>query len=155
MQLQPPLREYCNLETFNASCPRINDVIIIHRARYGRMKLGRCVTRNLGYVGCEADVLQILDARCSGKRRCEISIPDAHLHATRACPDDTTSYLEVSYSCLQGEFVYSRQRYGLGCLLPTSVGTLLWFFVDECTVNFASWPPIQVQSESALPKRGH
>lgn len=97
-----PIREYCNMETFNASCPRPNDVIVVRRARYGRMQIGRCVKRNLGYVGCSADVLAILDARCSGRRRCELALPDTELHATHACPEDTTPYLEVAYECLQG-----------------------------------------------------
>ena len=35
-------------------------------ARYGRMRLGRCVKNDLGYVGCFSDVIQILDSKCSG-----------------------------------------------------------------------------------------
>ena len=37
-------------------------------ARYGRMRLGRCVKNDLGYVGCFSDVIQILDSKCSGIR---------------------------------------------------------------------------------------
>ena len=39
---------------------------------------------DLGYVGCQRDVLGIVDRRCSGLRVCEIRIPDAELEGTRA-----------------------------------------------------------------------
>jgi len=35
-------KEYCQFESFNATCP-INEVILIDEARYGRLQLGRCV----------------------------------------------------------------------------------------------------------------
>ena len=91
------------METFNASCVGSNEVILIQRARYGRMRIGRCVKRNLGYIGCAVDVLTTLDARCSGRRRCEFGIPDPTLYETQPCPSDTTPYLEVAYECLPGE----------------------------------------------------
>jgi len=77
-------------------------VILIRRARYGRMQLGRCVQRNLGYIGCSADVRPLIDARCSARRQCNFSLPDSQLYATRPCPVDTTPYLEVAYDCLRG-----------------------------------------------------
>ena len=46
--------EFC-WETFNATCTD-NEVILLKTARYGRMRLGRCLTRDY-YVGCSADVL--------------------------------------------------------------------------------------------------
>jgi hypothetical protein len=123
----PPTREYCNMETFNASCPRANDVVVIRSARYGRMQLGRCVKRNLGYVGCTADVFAVLDSRCSGKRRCEFPIPDPELHATHACPEDTTPYLEVAYECLQGRYKLSYAKGGVAinhlCNTPPKYGS--------------------------------
>ncbi len=50
------------MEQFNVSCGA-DEVIVMDTAKYGRMKLGRCVRRNLGYVGCGLDVLPYMD-RC-------------------------------------------------------------------------------------------
>ena len=36
------VREFCQLETFSASCAS-DEVILMQYARYGRMRLGRCV----------------------------------------------------------------------------------------------------------------
>ena len=59
------LQDYCPWESFNAKCQK-NEVIVMEVARYGRMRLGRCVKNDLGYVGCFSDVIQILDSKCSG-----------------------------------------------------------------------------------------
>ena len=56
--------DYCQMETFKANCAE-NEIIMMKSARYGRMRLGRCLTRNY-YVGCSADVLPHLDTLCSG-----------------------------------------------------------------------------------------
>ena len=96
-------QEFCHLETFNASCPH-NTVIVMQSARYGRMKVGRCVKRNLGYVGCAVDVTRYIDAHCSGRQACSLSIIDLAKTEMRPCPDDVTSYLEASYQCLPGKW---------------------------------------------------
>ena len=60
--------EYCNGEDFEPRCHG-SDVIMMLSARYGRMKIGRCVKREPGfepmlqdprYLGCYTDVLQTL-----------------------------------------------------------------------------------------------
>ena len=71
-------------------------------ARYGRMSLGRCVKRDLGYLGCAVDVLDLLDSRCSGHSSCSMKIIDDALYQKHPCPDDFTAYLEASYSCIKG-----------------------------------------------------
>ena len=53
--------EFCQWETFNATCPE-GEVIVMRTARYGRMKLGKCLTTDY-FVGCSADVLTHVDAR--------------------------------------------------------------------------------------------
>lgn len=72
-------------------------------ARYGRMRLGRCVKNDLGYVGCFTDVLDLVDSRCSGKSQCEFQIPDPELDKLQPCLEDLKSYLEASYRCVKGE----------------------------------------------------
>ena len=94
-------QEFCHLETFNASCPH-DTVIVMQSARYGRMKVGNCVKRNLGYVGCAVDVIRYMDAHCSGRSSCRVSIVDLAKTEMKPCPEDVTSYLEASYQCLPG-----------------------------------------------------
>ncbi len=56
------VRDYCQFESFNASCPS-DSVVVMETAQYGRMRFGRCVDRDYGYVGCSANVLQQADTR--------------------------------------------------------------------------------------------
>lgn len=72
-------------------------------ARYGRMQLGRCVEVDLGYVGCSTNVMALADSRCSGRKTCEIRVPDADLESTRPCFKELKTFLEASYTCVEGE----------------------------------------------------
>ena len=47
---------YCHMETFHAQCHE-DEVIMITHARYGRMNVGRCITRDYGK---SFEVLKIL-----------------------------------------------------------------------------------------------
>ena len=96
------LTEYCQWEKFNASCPGADDVILMLSGRYGRMRFGRCMREDHGSVGCSADVLPYLDRQCSGRRHCQLPVPDAVLHAMHRCPKEIMSYLEASYVCITG-----------------------------------------------------
>ena len=40
--------------------------------------------------------------RCSGRRECDIRIPDAELDATKPCFKELKTYLDVSYLCVPG-----------------------------------------------------
>ena len=71
-------------------------------ARYGRMRLGRCVRKDLGYIGCYTDVLHLADRRCSGRHECEIRIPDPQFDTTRPCLEELKTYFESSYVCQKG-----------------------------------------------------
>jgi len=94
--------EYCQWETFEASCPHGDQVVLIMSARYGRMNFSRCVREDHGNIGCAADVISHLDRICSGRRWCQLTIPDSTLHAAHPCPRELMPYLEVSYSCVTG-----------------------------------------------------
>ena len=108
----PEVREYCEWETFNASCSSStkgdviatheDHVIVIRNARYGRMHVGRCVTQSYGNIGCGADVTAELSRACSGRVRCSVAV--ISLYGRRSCPKDFTSYLEASYECIRGAF---------------------------------------------------
>ena len=95
--------EYCETEVFRAACGE-GEVLLLTRARYGRMRLGRCVEFDLGYIDCYTDVLTLLDRRCSGRRSCEVRIPDAEFEATGPCLKELKTYLEVGYHCVRGYY---------------------------------------------------
>ena len=94
------LQEYCQWESFHASCPS-GEVIDIESAHYGRMQLGRCLTTDY-YIGCSADVLLQVQQRCSGKQNCVIDIPDPELFSLQPCRKDLQAYFAASYSCVKG-----------------------------------------------------
>ena len=71
-------------------------------ARFGRMKIGRCIKVDLGYTGCGADVLDIFDNHCTGKQDCEILAGDKDMGATSTCIQGLMQYLEASYTCQKG-----------------------------------------------------
>lgn len=93
--------EYCELDTFSAQCSDPSQVVVIRSAHFGRMRLGRCLTVNNGNLGCQLDVLAQLEARCSGRRRCDVPV-SAIDHATLACTREVRGYLEASYICVKG-----------------------------------------------------
>ena len=47
------VNDYCIAESFKASWLK-SEVVMMQHAFYGRMKLGRCITTDLGYLGCKA-----------------------------------------------------------------------------------------------------
>ena len=89
------------METFTARCP-YSQKIIITKASYGHLRIGRCIAIDLGHFGCSANVENILDKRCAGKQRCEISMPDEEIGATNPCVKGLATYLEASYACIPG-----------------------------------------------------
>ena len=102
------LQEYCSMETFRPRCWK-NEVVVIQQAIYGRRRVGKCLGseeankfQDPSYFGCSANVLDIVDAKCSGRKECEISIPDPDLDGTTPCLHGLKMFLEVSYTCVEG-----------------------------------------------------
>ena len=95
--------EICPWDTFNTSCSE-GEVVLVQHALYGRMELGRCLTRDFGFLGCSVDVLTYVEHLCSGRPACSLSLPDKVLDTlpSRPCPADLGAYLELSYTCVQG-----------------------------------------------------
>lgn len=98
---EPRAHDYCKHETFEAHCIQ-DEVILMSSAVNGRMRYGRCIEKDYGYVGCQTDVLHLADQRCSGRRSCRIPIPDKTFDEVTPCPKDLTSYLSASYTCVKG-----------------------------------------------------
>jgi len=100
------LREYCRWETFSASCP-LDEVIVVRSALYGRMRSGRCLATagdSGSHVGCKADVIRQADRLCSGRRTCDVQLPEPTFDVVQtSCPRGLSVYLEVIYECLPGK----------------------------------------------------
>ena len=101
--------EYCQLQTFEPRCWK-NEVIVIEKAIYGRHKIGKCISeqeasfsQESNFFGCYADVHDIVNSKCSGRKQCQIRVPDADLEITRTCLPGLQMFLEVSYKCLEGK----------------------------------------------------
>jgi len=114
--------EVCQWKTFEPSCPP-ETVVLVVNASYGRRVshllhqrpqaswdsstqvetvVERCIKNAYG-ADCLADVKTYTASRCSGRRRCTVSLPDAELNRSpHGCPTDLTANLEVSYRCLPG-----------------------------------------------------
>ena len=90
--------DHCLNEAFNASCPD-GKVVLITEARFGRMRPGRCIGGAFN-VGCYKDIKRHLDALCTTRSRCDVSVRDlVDLHP---CQRDFVSYLEAAYVCVEG-----------------------------------------------------
>ena len=98
--LSTDMKDYCQGDTFQALCS-YDEVIEMQRAVYGRMELGHCVELDMGYIGCNASVLDLADDRCSGRRMCDITVPDLTFESTKPCLE-LKSYLRASYTCIKG-----------------------------------------------------
>jgi len=102
-------QEYCQMETFEPRCWK-NEVIVIEKAIYGRHKIGKCISeqeairnQESDFFGCYADVCDIVNIKCSGRKQCQIRVPDVDLERTRTCLSGLQMFLEVSYKCLEGK----------------------------------------------------
>ena len=57
-----------------------------------------------GYIGCNTDVMSIVDASCSGRQRCEFDVLSNLVEQDNLtpCPEGLNMYLEAGYTCAQG-----------------------------------------------------
>ena len=87
-------------EEVTLTCPE-HEIILVKSATYGRMQLGRCISREFE-MGCKVDVTSVLEGLCSGRHHCQTSVRELILIA-QPCPQDFTSYLEVTFICMPGK----------------------------------------------------
>jgi len=107
-----PVEEYCTGETFRPRCAGgKSDVIVVLSAQYGRRRFGRCLKKQAGrvsgmddpmFLGCSADVKDIIDRHCSGRSECDVRINDQNFEAVKPCYDDLKMHLEASFTCVRG-----------------------------------------------------
>ena len=71
-------------------------------ALYGRMNNGRCLPSDKRNLGCQADVLNVLDDSCSGKESCEVLVIDQRITSKNGCLKGYQTYLEAEHTCVKG-----------------------------------------------------
>ena len=95
-----PMEEYCEWDTYDPKCNG-DEVVLVEEATYGRMRTGTCIKDNRD-IGCSYDVTNIAHWKCSGRRSCQITVPDRDLDATQPC-GEMKNYLQISNTCIQGK----------------------------------------------------
>ena len=79
-------------------------------ARYGRMRRGDCVTSQRE-LNCYNDELQYMHGLCSGRERCQLTVPDPRMQGRYPCKDrELHSYLEAAYRCQEGTYLENAYR---------------------------------------------
>ena len=53
-----------------------------------------------GYIGCYISVIDLFTKWCSGRRSCDVPVPNTEL--PNVCGEELKSYLEISYKCVPG-----------------------------------------------------
>ena len=92
----------CISEQLDIKC-QSGEVIFLDTAQYGRMDTGKCLAPKSQNMGCENDVLHLVDHLCSGLLSCKFS-PYQELQKTKmSWCGDLISYFRVGYSCTQGK----------------------------------------------------
>lgn len=99
--------DYCQRESFNASCPD-GHVVIMTEALYGRMHVGRCV--NDMHIGCRANVREFMDRLCSGRQSCSVPVRKLMDYA-QPCDEDYTSFLSTRYKCIKGTIYITANKH--------------------------------------------
>ena len=74
-----------------------------------------------------SDVLELADKKCSGRRECEILVPNSDFDETKPCYKELKVYLEASYTCVKGEHVASNLCISLFSIDPH----FLWLLLDQ------------------------
>ena len=119
----------CSNNYFTPVCNNTQSVLLIQTALYGRMQPGLCRGVSGGLLGCSADVRVFMDEQCSGRTSCNVDADILMDHVNQvewptACSPDHVAYLEVTYTCLQGETIWPNSQIG------TEMCTFLFWMVD-------------------------
>ena len=100
--------DLCQYETFQPVCQN-GEVIVIESAKYGRMDIGKCVeldekhSDDPSWIGCSADVTDVLRRKCSARSECGVPVKDKDLEVKeRPCYKGLLTYLNVKYQCMTG-----------------------------------------------------
>ncbi|ELU05619.1 hypothetical protein CAPTEDRAFT_217463 [Capitella teleta] len=123
--------EFCDYEDFTARCGS-GETLLVLEASYGHMEIGKCITEDIGYLGCQSDVTVLLRTICNGEQFCELATTDRRLRETSPCRPGIVVYVKASYACLKAipshelcnglqskpsmQYISSEQLSSPGCL---------------------------------------
>ncbi|ELT90698.1 hypothetical protein CAPTEDRAFT_227143 [Capitella teleta] len=93
--------ESCVFEDFTARCA-YDETIVITNAKFGHIKLSRCIDKDLGFFGCFADVSTLIGDKCTSKRSCTIPVSEIASQMSLECARGLQVFLETSYACIRG-----------------------------------------------------
>ncbi|ELT90695.1 hypothetical protein CAPTEDRAFT_211533 [Capitella teleta] len=130
--------EICAMEDFSAQC-KYDEIMMITKASYGHIRLGRCAKRDFGHFGCYVDVTSFVSTQCTGKRVCELQIKDiAASSVLPDCAEGLLTFVEISHICIKGrpmnnlcntinvgaaeQFFFSSQSIQLSCSSSSGPG---------------------------------
>lgn len=97
------IKTFCQWEDVAVNCTR-NEVIMVHKAHFGRLERGRCIKTDYGVIGCATDVSSYLDFKCSGQQTCHFRVYDDVLREVKPCNQELSKNLKLIYTCLKVEF---------------------------------------------------
>ncbi len=123
------MEEVCDRDTFRGNCPA-GSVLEMTAARYGRVKVGGCISSDLGFLGCGKDALPEMDAWCSGRQSCSVKVDDEEnedLNQGNTCDKDIASHLEVNYQCVRGTSCY---KFDYVSILHSFLSSFFYFFLS-------------------------
>ena len=95
--------QFCDYESFQATCGN-GELLQILNATYGHMEIGKCIVIDIGLLGCQADVTDILRTECGGKLECSLFVGDEKLRSTAPCNPGIALYLQASYACVKSKY---------------------------------------------------
>lgn len=104
MDFFPESATVCEHESLVLTCPG-DSIIIVSEAQYGHLGLSKCVDFNTGHFGCSANVTLLLNQKCAGKRKCEVSEQDKRIREMNPCRKGLDVFLLITYQCLNGMLI--------------------------------------------------
>lgn len=84
------------------------EIILMKEATFGRMKVGKCIKRDLGFLGCKKNVIRKMDSLCTGTSQCQMvrmfsqDFSDVGQEEGQ-CEDDMSQYLKTEHICVKGK----------------------------------------------------
>ena len=95
---------FYNKNNLRLNCPNAEE-IYVEEATYGRMEKEVYKTSDykIGRKATCKDVIPKLNKRCATKSSCNGKVAETLDEIASSCPTGTDSYLNVTYSCLQGK----------------------------------------------------
>ncbi|ELT91193.1 hypothetical protein CAPTEDRAFT_207721 [Capitella teleta] len=93
------LTTVCRGDNVRFSCGQ-GQVVLMTSALYGRMASSTCIDHYPGAMDCSSNVLPQMDAMCSGRPNCSLTLTENRFGENNLCHHGYDAYLTVSYQCV-------------------------------------------------------